>query len=103
LRGIEKIDAKLERLLDQRYGVAHRLRIIAHAEPARPTATEAGNANFQSRTSESGIFHLFLKFRSFETSGTLFRRLKPLEVFFISFWFQLKNCRSPFATAQSLP
>ena len=45
LRGIEKVDAEIKRLLDQRHGIVRRLRVVAHAEPARPAAAKAGDAH----------------------------------------------------------
>src|SRR5262245_10350951 len=59
LRGVEKVNAEIERLFDQRDGIVSRLRIAAEPEPACPAAAEAGNAHFQSSPSESCVFHIW--------------------------------------------
>ena len=60
LCGIEKVDAETDRLFDQRDRMVRRLRIVTHSQPARPAAAEAGNANFQTGSPESCVFHLFV-------------------------------------------
>ena len=59
LRRVEKVDAEIERLLDQANRMIFRAGVAAHPQPARPAATESGDANFQSRFTESGVVHDF--------------------------------------------
>src|SRR5918999_4548754 len=47
LRGIEKINAEIESLFDERDGTMSRLRVIAHSEAARAAAAKPGNADLQ--------------------------------------------------------
>jgi hypothetical protein len=57
LRGIEKIYAEIEGLLDQGDGVVGGIRGIAQTETARPTAAETSNAHSKASAAKGCVFH----------------------------------------------